>query len=454
MARIIPVLLQIILPLTFIGWHARARQRTLSAYMLLTAAAAAWFVVIAVADSWVVAPWYMPFVYFLALGASAMHRAPWIRSLPVRPHGWREWTEMSNYLAAFVAATILAVVVIASRPISNVITGAIDVTTLNLYRQLGSSVVGMAMLMTAIKSPRWGRMLLSGIFVYAAGTNLRIAMTTPQDYLAFSEYAVLDVYRQFILGFFALHTAEVIGAIAIGQAAIAFLLATNGWPRRLGYYGAIVFLLAIVPLGVGSGFPCTVLMALAAVEVLHADHYAVFGRNVNATDEELAMELPGDAFIARPFGIATHAVTIFKPAHDVWPWLVQMGAGRGGWYSYDRLDNGGQPSATKIVPELQKVKVGMVFPGLPGVKDNFIVERLDEGHSLVLAVPGPRGFLATWAFALEEPAPDVTRLIVRARIAYRPLGLPKTIGMLGARMVHFIMERKQLNGLVARVERF
>jgi hypothetical protein len=278
-------------------------------------------------------------------------------------------------------------------------------------------------------------------------------LTTPADYLNYAQFAVLDVYRGFILGFFAQHITALVCTIAVGQACVAFLLATNGWLRRLGYIGAIVFLLAIVPLGVGAGFPATILMALTAAEVLHADRYAVFGRNVNATDDELDRSLPGDDFIADPVGAATHAVTIFKPARDVWPWLAQMGAGRGGWYSYDRLDNGGRPSATEIVPELQAVQVGMVFPALPGVAETFELEHLDPGHSLVLVAAGPFGPLSSWAFVLEEPAPGVTRLIVRARIAYPPLRLPAAIGLRVMRAVHFIMERKQLNTLVARSEK-
>jgi hypothetical protein len=311
----------------------------------------------------------------------------------------------------------------------------------------------LAMLVVSIDSVKAGRVLLSALFVWAAGTNLRVAITEPDAYLNYAPYAVLDAYRSFILGSFAHHITPIVGTIAFGQAGIAFLLATNGWPRRLGYAGAIVFLLAIVPLGVGAGFPATILMALAAAELMHADRYAVFGRNVNATDEELARELPGDQFIGYPLGIATHAVTIFKPARDVWPWLVQMGAGRGGWYSYDRLDNGGHSSATRIVPELQAVKVGMVFPALPGVQGTFELELLDPGHALVLVAAGRRGPLTSWAFVLEEPAPGVTRLIVRARIAYRPMKLPAAIGLGVMRGVHFIMERKQLNTLVARAER-
>jgi len=263
---------------------------------------------------------------------------------------------------------------------------------------------------------------------------------------------VLDVYRAFILGYFARHTAAIIAAIAVGQAVIAFLLAADGWPRRLGYVGAMVFLLAIVPLGTGSGFPATVLMALAAAEVLHADRYALFGRNVTATDAEVARRLPGDDCIADPLGAATHAVTIFKPASAVWPWLVQMGAGRGGWYSYDRLDNGGHTSATRIQPDLQAVQLGAIFPALPGITDTFELTRLDVGHALVLAVTGPDGPTTTWAFVLEEPVAGVTRLIVRVRVARQPHPVTSSIRLAVLRFVHFVMERKQLNTLAVRVE--
>ena len=54
-------------------------------------------------------------------------------------------------------------------------------------------------------------------------------------------------------------------------------------------------------------------------------------------------------------------MTIRARRTDIWPWFVQMGWRRGGWYSYDGLDNGGVPSATRIVPELQRVEVGDVF---------------------------------------------------------------------------------------------
>lgn len=450
---LIPLTFEIAVPLLLVWLHARLRPRTFAAWASLTLGVSGYLVTIAAAGNWDTAPWFTPFLFLLILGANVWRHAAWIRSLPRVPRRNFEWRQFSNYVGAAITGVSFGLVAIATRPMTTE-SGAIDIDTLNLYRQLASTLVGLLMLVASIRSARAGRILLSALFVWASGTNLRVAITNPGDYLNYAQFAVLDVYREFITGFFARHITAIVGAIAIGQALIAFLLATNGRPRRLGYIGAIVFLLAIVPLGVGAGFPATILMALAAAEVLHADRYAVFGRNVNATDEELARALPGDEFIGHPLGVATHAVTIFKPAREVWPWLVQMGAGRGGWYSYDRLDNGGHRSATHIVKELQAVKVGMVFPALPGVAGTFELEQLDPGHSLVLVAPGhaatPR---ASWAFVLEEPTGGVTRLIVRARIAYKPLNLPAAIGLRVMRVVHFIMERKQLNTLVARAER-
>jgi hypothetical protein len=452
MTTLTPLLLQIVLPLALLVWHARACVRTLTAWALLTAGIGAYIAATAIIGNWSVAPGYTPFVFLLVLGGSVWHRDVWIRSLPAGPRSNDEWREVANCTNLALFGIALALVAIASRPITGE-TGWVHADTLNLYRQLGSTLVGFIMFIAALRSAPVGRVLLSALFVWAAGTNLRIALTSPADYLNFAQFAVFDIYRAFIQGYFAQHTAAIIGVIALGQAAIAFLLAMNGWPRRVGYMGAIVFLLAIVPLGVGSGFPATVLIALAATELLHRDRYAIFGRNVNATDAEIARDLPGDAFIRRPVAVATHAVTIFKPAADVWPWLVQMGAGRGGWYSYDRLDNGGQASAARIVPHLQAIRVGTVFPALPGVIGTFQVERLDPGYSLVLAAPGPSGPVTTWTFVLEEPVAGVTRLIVRVRVAPRPSRLLRLVGLQLLRAVHFIMERKQLNTLAVRAER-
>lgn len=177
-------------------------------------------------------------------------------------------------------------------------------------------------------------------------------------------------------------------------------------------------------------------------------------RQVAATGEEVSAALPGDEFVERPIGIVNHAITIHGTPRDVWPWLIQMGAGRGGWYTYDFIDNGGNPSAEHLIPELQAVKVGDIFPALPGQKQVFSLMRLEVERDLVLGWRQPNGTVQTsWAFILTETRSGETRLVVRGRIAegYTPLGLPQWLAVLIAKPAHFIMERKQLLGLARRI---
>lgn len=179
-------------------------------------------------------------------------------------------------------------------------------------------------------------------------------------------------------------------------------------------------------------------------------------RSVRATPDERTRPLPGDDLLAVTVGSLTHAVTIGRPPAEVWPWLVQMGAGRAGWYSYDRLDNGGRRSAERIVPELQRIEPGTLMPWLPGATEGFTVLRVEPGRHLIIGwVPEagapPR---MTWTFVLEEPASGRTRLIVRARggAGYSFFGLPRHLGMALVPVVHFVMQRKQLLGIAGRVE--
>jgi hypothetical protein len=131
-----------------------------------------------------------------------------------------------------------------------------------------------------------------------------------------------------------------------------------------------------------------------------------------------------------------------------------MGAGRAGWYSYDTLDNGRHPSARRVLLELQDITIGTVFPALPGVTEGFTVLAFEPQRSLILGWPGPDGTpLVTWAFVLEDRADGSTRLIVRARggQGYRFRGLPSWVSRPIARVVHFVMQRKQLLGIAQRV---
>jgi hypothetical protein len=164
----------------------------------------------------------------------------------------------------------------------------------------------------------------------------------------------------------------------------------------------------------------------------------------------------GDEQIPQAIDSLTHGVTIQRAPRDVWPWLAQMGAGtRGGWYSYDWLDNGRQPSALRIVPELQHPLVGAIFPALPGMTDGFTLLQIELERTLTLGWLTPGGTpQVTWTFLLDEVAPGVTRLTVRVRggPGYRFHGLPLPLTKVVIRVVHFVMQRKQLLGIKRRAE--
>jgi len=178
--------------------------------------------------------------------------------------------------------------------------------------------------------------------------------------------------------------------------------------------------------------------------------------SVRATSGERARTLPGDEEIPQAIDTLTHGVTIERPPRDVWPWLVQMGAGsRAGWYSYDWLDNGRQPSATRILPDLQHPSIFDVFPALPGVREGFTLLAMEQERALTLGwLAADRRLEVTWTFVLEEVAAGVTRLLVRVRggPGYRFHGLPVPLTRLVVRVVHFIMQRKQLLGIRRRAE--
>jgi len=140
--------------------------------------------------------------------------------------------------------------------------------------------------------------------------------------------------------------------------------------------------------------------------------------SIRATAEERRRTLPDDGLLDEALGTWTHGVTIAAPPRAVWPWLAQMGAGRAGWYSWDFIDNGGRPSASEVVAGWERIAVGDVLPIAPGAKDAFVVQRLEPGRDLVLAVPHRGGGLSTTREFLLDPLPgERTRLLVRARVS-------------------------------------
>jgi hypothetical protein len=160
--------------------------------------------------------------------------------------------------------------------------------------------------------------------------------------------------------------------------------------------------------------------------------------------------LEGDDLLADVHASLTHATMIDAPPADVWPWLLQMGGQRAGWYSWDRLDNGGQPSADHIIPALQHLDVGDVLPARPTGKEGFKVLRIVPERALVLGSLTPR-WEGTWAFVLEPVDDGRTRLVTRYRAAYPP-SRSMSMAMPAIAALHSFMEKKQLRTIKHHAE--
>jgi hypothetical protein len=170
-----------------------------------------------------------------------------------------------------------------------------------------------------------------------------------------------------------------------------------------------------------------------------------------ATDDEVRRPMPGDGIHSHPSFNATRAVTVEAGPEHVWPWLVQMGYGRGGFYSYDRIDNDGIPSADQIIPEYQSLKVGDRVPMAASAYAEVL--EMDPPHSM-LWVFREKGQWenATWAWGLYEEDAGRTRLVSRLRVTYR-WARPSIVPMLLTDVVELVMMRKCLLGIKRRAER-
>jgi hypothetical protein len=176
-----------------------------------------------------------------------------------------------------------------------------------------------------------------------------------------------------------------------------------------------------------------------------------------ASGPECAAQLAGDDLIAYPDLTATRAITVRATAGEVWPWIAQLGQGRGGFYSYDALENLAGcriHSADRILPEHQDVGVGDEVKLHPEVA--LAVAGCEPGRSLVLRGGVPIGKAAppydfTWAFVLAEQGDGTTRLIVRERYTYTRWWAPLVVEPVEA--VSFVMSRKMLRGIRAAAEK-
>jgi hypothetical protein len=187
---------------------------------------------------------------------------------------------------------------------------------------------------------------------------------------------------------------------------------------------------------------------------------AFFGRarllRWGATDAEIAESQPGDDLIADADVTATRAITIHRSPDVVWPWIAQLGQGRGGFYSYDFLENllgFDIHNANRVVPEWQQLDAGdeVRLAATVGLKAVIV----EPGRALVLqgSLPIARRppFDSTWAFILCEQPDGTTRLLSRERYGYKRWWAPFVVEPTQA--ISFIMSRKMLLGIRDRAER-
>ena len=188
------------------------------------------------------------------------------------------------------------------------------------------------------------------------------------------------------------------------------------------------------------------------------------GRTAGSTQAERRQVLPGDELVHHPTVVTNHAVTIPAPPDRVWPWLVQMGWHRGGWYTARWVDRllfpANWPSATELVPELQRpLTVGDRIPDGPPDTAWFVVEHVDPPHLLVLhsTTHLPAAWRArlgvsidwAWTFTLADAHNGGTRLLLRVRGRTRPWWLTATY-VAALVPADYIMARSMLAGISRR----
>ena len=187
-------------------------------------------------------------------------------------------------------------------------------------------------------------------------------------------------------------------------------------------------------------------------------------RKWGTTEDEVQRDYPGDDLVPKSKGEYMHAITINAPAAAVWPWLVQIGQGRGGFYSYEFLENligCKMRNANRIIPELQNLEVGDSIPMHPKLGSPYKVASIEPGRALILLIrvdaqtgkafePSdqmPEKYQnMSWLFFLDERADGTTRLISRSRNDWNDsLGNTIFYGIFGPLTLE--MDRKMLKGI-------
>lgn len=183
---------------------------------------------------------------------------------------------------------------------------------------------------------------------------------------------------------------------------------------------------------------------------LTAPLYRAWHLRWGATDDEVQGLMPGDEIVANAAFNATRAITIAAPIEKVWPWIVQIGYRRAGFYTYDLLDNAGYASADCILMQFQQPKIGDWMPMTSNVSETtaFKVKAFLTNRWLLWAKPD-----STWAWTLTPLAEGQTRLVTRLKQRY-PWEAPAMalFTLLLLEFGDFPMMRRMLQGIKGRAE--
>jgi hypothetical protein len=225
-----------------------------------------------------------------------------------------------------------------------------------------------------------------------------------------------------------MRTKRIIGLIVLGCVLASFAMLAG----------------LIARLGAATG----IVVGLVTAVVVIATYVIVVGpwqRRWGASEEEVRRSMPGDDLLRPSAPSTTRAITIDASPEAVFPWLLQIGYGRGGWYSYDWIDNDGKPSMDRIDSALQRLAVGDRIEMLPGMGP--VVREIVPNHHIVSG-----GEKDSWCLLVEPTPDDRTRLISRWRQEWpRSAGTYVWIALSdpGA----FLMEQKMLRRIRNLAER-
>jgi len=134
-----------------------------------------------------------------------------------------------------------------------------------------------------------------------------------------------------------------------------------------------------------------------------------------ATDNDLALSLPGDSLVTNPDFNATRGITINSTPEEIWKWIIQIGSRRAGWYSIDWMDNAGIKSSNELLPEFQRIETGQFIPFTPDQKNGMWVKEFKENEYILWVDKEGR---ATWLWYLYPVDEKQTRLLTRLRTKY------------------------------------